>query len=46
MEQILGVYPIDMKHYDLLIIGGGVLGVFHAYHALNRKALQYATLAR
>jgi len=25
-----------MKHYDLLIIGGGVLGVFHAYHALNR----------
>lgn len=32
----MGVYPIDMKHYDLLIIGGGVLGVFHAYHALNR----------
>jgi FAD dependent oxidoreductase TIGR03364/phosphonatase-like hydrolase len=25
-----------MKKYDLAIIGGGVLGVFHAYHALNR----------
>ncbi len=24
------------KHYDLLIIGGGVLGIFHAYHALER----------
>lgn len=22
--------------YDLLIVGGGVLGTFHAYHALNR----------
>lgn len=24
------------KHYDLLIIGGGVLGISHAYHALER----------
>lgn len=24
------------KHYDLLVIGGGVLGIFHAYHALER----------
>ncbi len=24
------------QHYDLLIIGGGVLGIFHAYHALER----------
>lgn len=25
-----------MRQTDLLIIGGGVLGTFHAYHALNR----------
>ena len=24
-----------MKHYDLIIIGGGILGTFHAYHALH-----------
>lgn len=26
-----------MKHeFDLVIVGGGILGAFHAYHALNR----------
>jgi FAD dependent oxidoreductase TIGR03364 len=25
-----------MRHYDLLVVGGGVLGVFHAWHALER----------
>lgn len=29
--------------YDLLVIGGGVLGTFHAYHALN-KGLRIAVL--
>lgn len=29
--------------YDLLVIGGGVLGTFHAYHALN-KGLRVAVL--
>ena len=29
--------------YDLLIVGGGVLGTFHAYHALN-KGLRVAVL--
>ncbi|WP_416441355.1 TIGR03364 family FAD-dependent oxidoreductase [Leeuwenhoekiella sp. A16] len=29
--------------YDLLIVGGGVLGTFHAYHALN-KGLSVAIL--
>ncbi|RXG11321.1 FAD dependent oxidoreductase TIGR03364 [Leeuwenhoekiella aestuarii] len=29
--------------YDLLIVGGGVLGTFHAYHALN-KGLRVAIL--
>jgi len=24
------------QHYDLLVIGGGVLGIFHAYHALEK----------
>ncbi len=23
--------------YDLIVVGGGVLGTFHAYHALNQK---------
>ena len=31
------------QHYDLLIIGGGVLGTFHAYHALE-KGLSVAIL--
>lgn len=34
-----------MKHYDLSIIGGGILGVFHAYHALN-KGLRVALFER
>lgn len=25
-----------MKKYDLIIIGGGIMGTFHAYHALKR----------
>jgi FAD dependent oxidoreductase TIGR03364 len=25
-----------MQHYDLAIVGGGVLGTFHAYHALQK----------
>lgn len=33
------------KHYDLLIVGGGVLGTFHAYHALAR-GLRVAVLER
>lgn len=24
------------NNYDLLVVGGGVLGTFHAYHALQR----------
>lgn len=32
-----------MKKYDLLIIGGGVLGTFHAFHALE-KGLSVAVL--
>ncbi len=24
-----------MKNYDLIVVGGGVLGAFHAFHALN-----------
>ena len=35
-------------HYDLLIVGGGVLGTFHAYHAPEkglRVALRDATEA-
>lgn len=24
------------KHYDLIVVGGGVLGTFHAYHALEK----------
>lgn len=34
-----------MKHYDLLIIGGGILGTFHAYHALE-KGLTVAILEK
>ena len=26
---------MDKKKYDLIVIGGGVLGVFSAYHALR-----------
>ncbi|CAN1505502.1 DadA Glycine/D-amino acid oxidases (deaminating) [Flavobacteriaceae bacterium] len=25
------------KKYDLIVIGGGILGLFHAYHALQKK---------
>jgi FAD dependent oxidoreductase TIGR03364 len=25
-----------MKNYDIIIIGGGILGTFHAYHALKK----------
>lgn len=25
-----------MDKYDLIVVGGGILGTFHAYHALNR----------
>ncbi|NUO00245.1 MAG: TIGR03364 family FAD-dependent oxidoreductase [Saprospiraceae bacterium] len=32
-------------HYDLLIVGGGVLGAFHAYHALQ-KGLRVAILEK
>lgn len=32
-----------MKKYDLLLIGGGVLGTFHAYHALE-QGLRVAVL--
>lgn len=30
---------IDMNTntYDLIIIGGGILGTFHAYHALKKR---------
>lgn len=27
---------MNQKHADLLVIGGGVLGAFHAYHAMQR----------
>src|SRR6056297_347602 len=33
------------RHADLLIIGGGVLGAFHAYHAL-RRGLRVVLLER
>jgi FAD dependent oxidoreductase TIGR03364 len=33
------------QHYDLLIVGGGVLGTFHAYHALA-KGLRVAVLEK
>jgi FAD dependent oxidoreductase TIGR03364 len=32
-------------HYDLIVIGGGVLGTFHAYHAL-KKGLKVAILEK
>lgn len=32
-------------HYDLLIVGGGVLGTFHAYHALQ-KGLRVAIVEK
>jgi FAD dependent oxidoreductase TIGR03364 len=33
---------MSTKHYDLIVIGGGILGTFHAYHALKngKKVLQ------
>lgn len=33
---------MNTKHYDLIVIGGGILGTFHAYHALKlgKKVLQ------
>ncbi len=34
-----------MKSYDLLIVGGGILGTSHAYHAL-RRGLSVALLER
>ena len=34
-----------MKQYDLLIVGGGVLGTFQAYHALE-KGLKVAVLEK
>lgn len=34
-----------MKHYDLIIVGGGVLGTFHAMHALE-LGLRVAVLER
>ncbi|MDW3645508.1 MAG: TIGR03364 family FAD-dependent oxidoreductase [Bacteroidia bacterium] len=33
------------KTYDLLIVGGGILGTFHAYHALS-KGLKVALLEK
>lgn len=35
----------SQQTYDLLVIGGGVLGTFHAYHAANR-GLKVAVLER
>ncbi|WP_196909467.1 MULTISPECIES: TIGR03364 family FAD-dependent oxidoreductase [unclassified Aquimarina] len=34
-----------MKKYDLIVVGGGVLGTFHAYHALQ-NGLQVALLEK
>lgn len=34
-----------MQHYDLIIIGGGILGTFQAYHALE-KGLKVAVLEK
>lgn len=34
-----------MKKYDLVVVGGGVLGTFHAYHALQ-NGLQVALLEK
>jgi len=34
-----------MNHCDLIVIGGGVLGTFHAYHAL-KKGLKVALLEK
>lgn len=33
------------RNYDLLVIGGGILGTFHAYHAL-KKGLRVALLEK
>ena len=37
-EESLYIYPISltMKTYDVLIIGAGIMGTFHAYHALKK----------
>ena len=34
-----------MKHYDLIVVGGGILGTFYAYHALE-KGLSVAILEK
>ena len=35
----------NIQNFDLLIVGGGILGTFHAYHAL-RKGLKVALLEK
>src|SRR5690606_12445703 len=34
VRYITVVRSINMKKYDLIVVGGGILGTFHAYHAL------------
>ena len=33
------------NRYDLIVVGGGVLGTFHAYHA-SQKGLKVAVLEK
>ena len=35
----------NIEKYDLVVIGGGVLGSFHAYHAIN-KGLKVALIEK
>jgi len=38
-------HPIHQKKYDLIVVGAGILGTFHAYHAL-KMGLKVALLEK